>query len=308
MGYSSTAGWQVSLQYDFIDQNQLRSGTGTVSPARVAAINDAGGNQEVEHGTLNRYFTLGIAYAPDPDWNFRLLVPYVDRSHTTYGAAGNPLTPDELSGVTVSSLGDVRFITSYQGFLPTHNFGLQLGVKLPTGDYGGPNAAATGVVGHHPVSFDSGPGSRQASPDNLLDTSLQAGTGSTDLIFGAYYYQAVSQDFDAFADGQFQTAVREELDRPGNLATVSFGLRYEARPDFVPQVQVNITRKSADQGALADTADTAGTVAYLSPGVTTAVARNTYLYGFVQLPVYRNLDGYQLFPRWTATLGMSRAF
>ena len=309
MGYSSSSGWMVSLEYDYINQNQLRSGTGSISPAQVAALNNAGGDQEVENDTINRYVTLGLSYAPSADWNFKLMVPYIDRSHSTYGSASNPLSSDYLSGATISGLGDIKFITSYQGLLPTHNLGFQLGVKLPTGDYGGPNAAGTGTVGRNPTSFASGPGA--GSP---VDTSLQAGTGSTDLIVGAYYYQPVSQNFDAFVNGQFQAAVTQRLDqagadfRPGNLTTVSFGLRYEANPDIVPQLQVNITRKSHDQGALADVTDTAGTVAYLSPGVTVTVAKNTHLYGFVQLPIYSRLDGYQLFPHWAASIGVTHAF
>ncbi len=166
-----------------------------------------------------------------------------------------------------------------------------------------------------PVAFSHRAQPRKLPPPgNLLDTSLQAGSGSTDLIAGAYYYQAVSQNFDAFVNGQYQAAVMHKLDqtgadfRPGNVATVSFGLRYEADPTIVPQVQVNISRKSHDQGALADTAGTAGTVAYLSPGVSVSVIKNTQIYGFVQLPVYSKLDGYQLFPRWTASLGVSYAF
>ncbi|MEO6973367.1 MAG: transporter [Rhodoferax sp.] len=309
MGYSSSSGWMVSLEYDYINQNQLRSGTGSISPAQVAALNNAGGDQEVENDTINRYVTLGLSYAPSADWNFKLMVPYIDRSHSTYGSASNPLSSDYLSGATISGLGDIKFITSYQGLLPTHNLGFQLGVKLPTGDYGGPNAAGTGTVGRNPTSFASGPGA--GSP---VDTSLQAGTGSTDLIVGAYYYQPVSQNFDAFVNGQFQAAVTQRLDqagadfRPGNLTTVSFGLRYEANPDIVPQLQVNITRKSHDQGALADVMDTAGTVAFLSPGVTVTVAKNTHLYGFVQLPIYSRLDGYQLFPHWAASIGVTHAF
>lgn len=314
MGYSSSAGWQISLQYDYLDQNQLRAGTHAVSPTQVAAINDAGGAQEVENRTTNRYVTLGIAYAPTADWNFRMLVPYIDRSHTTYGQSGNPLTSDLLSGANVRELGDLKIIAGYQGFLPTHNLGVQLGVKLPTGKHGGPNAAGTGAVGRNPAVFNSGPNSLIASPGNLLDTSLQAGTGSTDVIVGAYYYQPVSQDFDAFINGQFQTAVKERLNetgadfRPGNLATLSFGVRYEADPDVVPQLQINVTRKSRDQGALADAGNTAGTTVYVSPGVTAGVAKNTRLYGFVQLPVHSNLQGYQLSPRWTATAGVSYSF
>lgn len=314
MGYSDQPGWRVSLEFDFINQNQLRSGTGSISSSQVAAINDAGGDQEVEKQTINRYLTLGLSYRPDGDWNFNLLVPYVDRSHDTYGAATNPLTPAQISGASVESVGDVRFIASYQGFLPTHNLGVQLGVVLPTGNYGGPNADATGIVGRNPVAFSAGPNAQNPSPGNLLDTSLQAGAGATDVIVGAYYYQAISQDFDAFINGQFQSALWHNLDqagqdfRPGNLLNVSFGVRYEENPKLVPQLQINVTQKSSDQGVLADTISTGGTAVYLSPGLTISVADNVQVYGFVQLPIYSRLDGYQLFPRWTASAGVSHAF
>lgn len=313
-GYSASSGWRVNLQYDYIDQNQLRNGTRSVSQSQVAAINDAGGDQEVEGRTINRYTTASLSYAPNADWNFKFMLPYIDRTHTTYGSGSNPLTPDQVSGAGISGLGDVKFIASYQGLLPTHNFGLQLGVKLPTGHYGGPNADGTGTVGRSPAAFTTGPNSHAASPDNLVDTSLQLGTGSTDVILGAYYYQAISQDFDAFINGQYQVAIRQALDqdgqdfRPGNSATLSFGVRYEADPKIVPQLQMNIVRRSHDQGALADATDTAGTIAYLSPGVTASVAKNMQVYGFVQMPVYSKLDGYQLFPRWTASVGLGYSF
>ena len=236
------------------------------------------------------------------DWNINLLVPYVERDHWTYGQQQQPYTPsesapDQISGAHVSNLGDIKLIGSYQGLLPTHNLGLQLGVKLPTGQYG------------TAVDFYDGPG--VGTP---LDASLQAGTGSTDVIVGAYYYQAVSQNFDAFANIQFQSAVAHKMDqpgndyRPGNNATVSFGLRYEADPHWIPQLQLNISRKSADQGALADTTDTAGTVAYLSPGLTAHIVGKLHVYAVLQVPVYSNLDGYQLFPHWTGTMGLSYAF
>ena len=147
-----------------------------------------------------------------------------------------------------------------------------------------------------------------------MDASLQPGTGSTDLIVGAYYYRAVSQNLDAFVTGQFQSAVQHRLDqpdndfRPGNTASMSLGLRYEANPNWIPQLLINVTRKTADQGTLADVPDTAGTVAYLSPGLTAHVIGNLHAFGFVQVPVYSQLDGYQVFPRWTATVGGSYAF
>jgi hypothetical protein len=308
-GYSSESGWRLTLEYDFIDQTQLRTGTGAISEPAVGQINSAGGAQEIERRTTNRYTTAGVGYTPTADWNFRMLVPYIDRSHSTYGDSPNPLSQGDLSGSSLNGLGDIKLIASWQGLLPTHNLGLQIGVKLPTGDYGGGPSASGAVVGRDPTLFTSGPAAGVP-----VDASLQPGTGSTDIILGAFYYQPVSQDFDAFANGQFQSAVAEKLDqpgadfRPGNTSTLTVGLRYEADPEIVPQVQINLIHKSKDQGYLADVTDTAGLVAYLSPGVTVHAAGNLYLYGFLQIPLWSNLSGYQLFPRWTATVGASYAF
>jgi hypothetical protein len=313
LGYSTGSGWGISLDESFIDQNQLRTGRGTISQAQVQTIS----GQEVENQTINRYLTLGLSYSYDADWNFKLLTPYIDRSHTTYGTdATLPLTPDQISSANVSGLGDMKLIASYQGLLPTHNLGLQFGVKLPTGDYGGPSTsnpndiAGLGQVGRNPVAF----GAAGNSGSTYLDTSLNAGNGSTDLIIGAYYFQAISQNFDAFINGQYQFSAKHQLNqtgadyRPGNQSTMSFGMRYEADPQIVPQLQVNITTKSSDQGALADTTDTSGTVAYLSPGLSMSVIKNMQIYGFLQLPIYSQLGGYQLFPHYTATVGMSYHF
>jgi len=54
--------------------------------------------------------------------------------------------------------------------------------------------------------------------------------------------------------------------------------------------------------------DTAGRAVYLSPGLTMHAGQNTQVYVFIQLPVYSNLSGYQLFPRYTATVGMNTHF
>ncbi len=303
-GYSSATGWRLLFETDYINQDQLRGGTRAATPAQVVnnpSDPDLGGG-EVERQTINRYLSLGINYAPSSNWNFNLVVPWVSRSHTTYGVQLSPfdaseVAPDQISNSAVADLGDIKLIASFQGLLPTHNLGLQLGLKLPTGAYG-----------TH-VKFSSGPGSGEP-----LDASLQAGTGSTDIIVGAYYYQAISQNFDAFINAQYQAAVAHAQDepdndfKPGNSANISFGLRYEADPHWIPQLQINLTHKNADQGALADSPDTEGTVAYVSPGITAQVSPALHVFGFVQVPVCSRLDGYQLFPHWTASLGAAYAF
>lgn len=289
MGYAASAGWRLSLEYDYINQDELRSGTRS-----VAGVPDG---YELERGTLNRYLTAGLSYSPSSSWSFSVFAPYVIRSHSTYGVfdATQPL-PDASSSRS-SSLGDLRLIGSYQGFLPAKNLGIQLGVKLPTGRYG------------TAIDFSTGP-----AAGTPLDASLQPGTGSTDVILGAYYHQPITRYFEVFVNGQFQSAVRHHLDqpgndyRPGNATTVSFGLRYEENPLWVPQLQVNLVHKAHDQGALADLQSTAGTIAYVSPGVTARMFSSLHVFGFVQLPVYSNLYGYQLFPRYTVSVGASYGF
>lgn len=85
------------------------------------------------------------------------------RTHSTYGDFDPSQSLPALSDSRSSSLGDVKFIVSFQGILAEHNLGVQLGVKLPTGHYG------------TAVDFYSGP-----NAGTPLDASLQPGTGSTD--------------------------------------------------------------------------------------------------------------------------------
>ena len=289
LGYFAEPGFRLSFEYDYIHQDQLRSGRRAISSVPEGA--------ELERDTLNRYLTLGLDYSPNADWNIDLRVPYVIRTHSTYGAydSTQPLPP--VSDSRSSSLGDMKWIASYQGLLPEHNFGVQLGLKLPTGQYG------------TDVKFRSGPAAGLP-----LDASLQPGTGSTDIIVGAYYYRAVGHSFDAFANVQYQSAVTSKQSqpgndfRPGNSTSVTFGVRYEQDPHWVPQLQMNLLHKNVDRGALADITDTAGDVAYLSPGLTARVVGSLYVYGFAQIPVYSNLVGNQLFPRYTFSVGGSYAF
>ncbi len=288
MGYSNLPGWRLSLEYDYINQDELRSGTHAAS-----GVPDG---YELEHDTLNRYVTAGVNYAPNSRWNVTLLVPYVIRDHSTYGTYDSTQPLPELSTSHSSSLGDLRVIGAYQGLLASRELGVQLGVKLPSGRYG------------TAVDFSSGP-----SAGTPVDASLQPGSGSTDVILGAYYHHPVSLNFDLFGSIQFQSAVRHHMDqpgndyRPGNSTTGIIGVRYEADARWIPQLQLNLLHKSPDQGALADVQSTAGTVFYASPGINVQVAGRLRAFGFVQVPFYSNLYGYQLFPHYTVSAGLSYA-
>jgi hypothetical protein len=44
------------------------------------------------------------------------------------------------------------------------------------------------------------------------------------------------------------------------------------------------------------------------PGLTVPALKHMHIYGFVQLTIFSKIDGYQVFPHWTASVGASYAF
>ena len=281
-GLTSGPGWRLDLRYDYINQSQLRSGTGKVNLAAFTPFPQA---REIESVTTNRYTTVGIDYSPNKTWGFNLQLPYVDRFHQTI-APGDT----DISESNTHALGDVRFTARYQGFTEVRNMGLTFGLKLPSGE--------------HKQNFNQG-----VQAGNPLDRGLQAGTGSTDLLLGVFYTGALGRDVDWFSRAQYQRAISIADDyRPGQSINLSGGLRYLGFETATPELQLNYVHSGHDRGANADEANSSGTMLYLSPGVTVAVSKQVKVYGYVQLPLYQNLTGFQLAPRWSATAGVRYAF
>jgi hypothetical protein len=296
LGYSTSSGVKFDLRYDYLNQNQLRSGTGKISPAAASQIVNNGNPQEVEKYTTNDYLTMGLDYNFNSDWGINIQLPYIIRSHSTLGIASDGSTPGAGGGQydsKTSSIGDIKIIGRYQGFTPQHNFGILFGVKLPTGNY-----------------KESGASTDPGSPDPVpIDRGLQPGTGTTDVILGAYYADSLNKNWDYFAQGVFQAAMNsKDQYKPGNGLNVNLGLRYMGFSEFSPQLQLNARHVLHDTGTNADTVSTGGTLVYLSPGVVVPVSKQTSLYGFVQLPVYQNVNGVQLAPRYTASIGARFSF
>ncbi|MDA8089885.1 MAG: hypothetical protein M0Z61_06655 [Nitrospiraceae bacterium] len=296
MQFSSTSGIGLDLRWDYVNQDQLRSGTGAISPVAASRIVNNGQPQEVEKYTRNNYFTLGVNYTINPYWGINVQVPWVDRSHSTFGTASNGITAGPGGGQYdshTSSPGDIKVIGNYQGFFPRRNFGVLFGFKLPTGGY-----TETGTS-----TDPSAPG---PAP---IDRGLQPGTGTTDVILGAYYTDTLGPEWGYFAQALVQSALyyKDEY-RPGNGLNANLGLRYLGFGSFFPQFQLNFRAVKRDSGDNADTVSTGGTLLYVSPGIDVPVSFHLSLYGFVQLPVYQNLNGVQLAPRYTTSFGVHYLF
>lgn len=280
-GFGGDAGFRVDLRLDYLDQTQLRSGTKAVDRGSLDMPND----REIQQRTLNRNYTLSLDYTANADWGVAVQIPYFDRYHTTI-APGDT----EISTSHTKSLADVRVIGRYQGFTRDHSVGVQFGVKLPTGNI------------HN--TFIDGPQAGQP-----LDRGLQPGTGTTDLLAGGYKFGALSRDWDYFLQGLLQLPLNSKEDfKPGVGVNLNAGLQYVSFASFTPMLQINARIEKRDSGANADIPNSGATLVYLSPGVHYHVTHKTHLYAFMQLPIYQNVNGFQIEPRYTASVGLRYQF
>lgn len=281
-GYSTASGLRLDLRYDYVDQDQLRQGTHVVDKTRYVP-SDPG--QEIQQGTLSRFYSFGADYSFNRDWALNVQLPVLDREHQTIGSAGDPESGSHYSGI-----GDLRLLARYQGFFEDRTLGVQFGVKLPSGAF------------HN--NFNSGP---EAGAE--VDRGLQPGSGTTDLLLGVYHYSAMSRDWDRFEQLQLKQAIdSKEQFRPSTQVTANFGMRYVAHAAVVPQLQLNLKWEGRETGAQADYLNSGSRAAYVSPGLTLRLLRPLHAYGFVQIPLYQYYTGLQLAPHFTATAGLSYGF
>lgn len=297
MQFSYTPGLKLDLRWDYLDQDQLRYGTGTISPSAASRILEDGSPAEVEKYTRNDYYTLGIDYSTSPDWGVNVQIPFIDRSHSTLGTASDGYNGGPGGGQYDShtaSFGDVKVVGRYQGFIPgCSNLGALFGFKLPTGSH-----------------TDTGTSTDPTAPGPVpIDRGLQPGTGTTDVMIGAFYADSITQNWGYFTQLIFQKALySSDQYMPGEGLNFNVGLRYMGFNGFTPQVQLNFKHVLHDTGAEADMTDTGGTLLYFSPGVSVSVSNRISMYGFVQVPLYQDVVGLQLAPRFTTSLGMRYSF
>ena len=275
-GYDVLPGFEAGLRFDYADQTELYAGTDHVDRAALALPND----EEIQQRTLNRNTTLDLGYALNSTWAITGSVPFHDRFHTTFAEGDTDVSTSRANGP-----GDIRLLARYQKFSINRSYGFQFGLKLPTGSFD--------------QNFADGP---QAG--ERLDRGLQLGSGTTDLLLGTSYFTRLGGVFGGFASATLEQPLAERADfLPSTTLNLSSGVRWQNTSRFTPQLQLNLKAESREHGAEADTANSGGTFAYLSPGVTGSLGSRSSAYVFVQLPVYQRVNGLQLEPRWLFSAG-----
>jgi hypothetical protein len=141
-----------------------------------------------------------------------------------------------------------------------------------------------------------------------VDRGLQPGTGTTDLLLGVFKFGDLGGAWGYFAQAMAQLPLgQREGFKPGRGLNVNTGLRYAAGR-VTPQLQLNARIEDRESGPQADVANSGATLIYLSPGATVNLGRGLQAYAFVQVPVHQRVNGLQLEPRSSVSVGLHVAF
>lgn len=270
---------RVDVRYEFVDQKRLRMGNKQISPAEDTA-------DTTELRTINRNLLTSIDHAFSANWSASVSLPVVSRSHSHIA---DPTGDATFESWSFTKAGDVRVLGSYRfdNDDPFVTYGLTFGIKLPTGDYRVANADGTAA-----------------------ERSLQPGTGSTDAVLGGYFSgPGMKPDASWFAQALVQQAVKTKDDfRPGTQYQLNLGYRQPVTGSLELMLQVNALVKARDTGLNAEPDLSGSKTVYLSPGLNYSITRDVQAYGFLQLPIYRYVNGTQLSADWAAVAGVSMRF
>jgi hypothetical protein len=199
------------------------------------------------------WYTAGFMYMFNREWGVMARLPYGNRAFTTdTGPLGGVQTFNSRD------FGDLEVMGIYTGFSQDLSTGVMFGLKLPTGTY----------------------------TANGLDRDTQLGTGSTDLILGAFHRGLITGD-NAW---QYFTQIRwqqpflyrasvnpdtglSELYKPGYQIDGAAGILYNnwynvlGFDKITPLVQIIGSHRVRDGGEASDPLNTGFDRLMISPGI-----------------------------------------
>jgi hypothetical protein len=245
--------------------------------SRARATNNA------DKRILTHFIKLDGEFMVNHDWTVMVDIPIADRHFNTLNDDGVT-----LGKFHDTALGDVRITADYTGLSDDMSTGLTFGLKLPTGDF-----RASG-----------------------FDRDTEIGSGSTDLLIGAYHRGVLTKDlnWNYFVQGVAQIPVALQGGyRPGHEFDGAVGVFYDG---FVfggghfkisPTLQAIVSVRAPDGGLLADRPDSGYERFMLSPGVQFNTG-DWRAYADVEFPVYQRVSGNQLVAPVLTKVAFSRAF
>jgi hypothetical protein len=206
-----------------------------------------------------QWYNVGFSYNFNRDWGVMVRVPVVNRTLTTDTGAFGGIMP-----FSSKDIGDMDVMGIYTGFFKDMSAGIMFGLKLPTGPYSAPG----------------------------LDRDTQIGSGSTDLLLGAFHRGLLSGDnawqyFSQFLWHQpflYRAAADPQGFFDGNVGVVQTyypGMQIDGAVGIVynnwyhvlgldkvtPVAQVIISHRNNDTGTGADPYNSGFDRVMVSPGI-----------------------------------------
>lgn len=278
--FPNGVGGMAWMQYNFQSQSQNYSGFNK-APA------DANHDKLIQTSTM----MAGFQYFWNESWGFQVLVPsantlyrYAPHSddhsgetaeeHADHAEEGHD---DEHHGENVVTkqwwaMGDIRLNAIWTGLAKDQSIGINLGVKLPSGNWTEPN----------------------------VERSVQVGTGSTDILFGFFHKHAIMKNdhWTWFNQAQLDAPVISQGGyTPGIAVDVATGVYYSGlsigKVKIRPIGQALFTTVGADSGPNASGQNNGFQQLSLAPGIEFEV-HPVRVYADVALPVMNNVSGNQL--------------
>lgn len=226
------------------------------------------------------FWTLGGQYMFNRAWSMQVEVPYWQRRFVTADGGS-------VGAFTHGALGDVRLRGAYTGFSDDLSTGITFGVKLPSGD----------------------------STYANFDPDTEIGTGSTDVLLGAYHMGRLTADnrWTWFSSAQWQQPLaHKDSYRPGAelngvFGVYSAGWRFGNSWRIAPLLQVGASWRGHDGGTLGHPDDSGYSRVFLTPGVQVDAGK-VRLYADVARSLYTNASGNQLMASTLFKLSVSVHF
>jgi len=216
----------------------------------------------------SEFTSIGAQYLFNSSWGIEGELPYTFRIFKGTDGNGN------ISTHNWSGVGDIRLNAIYTGFADDFSTGLTLGVKLPTGN------------------FDE--------DTFLVDRDTQIGSGSTDLLLGAFHRDKIGRKshFEWFVQGLLDVPLLTQGEyTPGTEFDGAIGIDYTGFSVggvlIVPVAQVYVSDRAHDSGNNADPFNTGYQRVMLSPGLEVDYHRWRF-YVDTEIPVYQYFKGNQL--------------
>jgi hypothetical protein len=223
------------------------------------------------------FLTLGAQYMFNRSWGVMLELPYTYRYFKSTNDSGR------IFGTNFNTIGDIRVQGMYTGLSEDMSTGLLAGVKVPSGWWTYPHA----------------------------DRDTQIGSGSTDLLFGAYHLGTFpsqlgevpltfrNRPFNWFAQAYYDWPVfTQNHYTPGRELDGALGAYYNfgkvgPLKELAPMLTFLASDRTRDQGGAANHPNSGYTRLLIAPGaeIKLGVLR---LYGDVEIPFFQNFIGNQI--------------